>query len=510
MPQLVECVPNFSEGRRREVLDQIIEVIAGTPGVVFLDSEMDPDHHRSVVTFAGEPEPVVEAAFRAVQKAATLIDLTAHQGEHPRMGATDVLPFVPVEGVTLEDCAELARRAGRRIGEELGIPVFLYEAAATRPDRVSLADVRRGEFEGLRDRIGKDPDRTPDFGPNRIHPQAGATAVGARRFLVAFNANLNTGDVRVAKAIASTIREQSGGLKHVRALGFSIEGGRRAQVSMNLVNTEATPIHRVMALVRAEAARHGVQVSGCEVVGLIPEYAMLDVAEHALQLENFRRDQVLELRLRRPPVSEAVTLGGLMDEVASPAPTPGGGTVSAVAGALAASLAAMVAGLTIGKKKYAAAEPEMKQVRAQAESLRRTLLALGRRDSEAFDAVLRARKLPQTTPAEAETRARAVAAAELEASRVPLRTAEACLEVLELAACAAKSGNPNAITDAGVAGLLARAGAEGAILNVQINLKSIAPGADTHDVETALQRLQAALGPAARRCQEAVQTIISA
>ncbi len=492
MAQLVECVPNFSEGRRREVVDQIIEVIAGTPGVVFLDSEMDPDHHRSVVTFAGEPEPVVEAAFRAVQKASTLIDLTAHQGEHPRMGATDVLPFVPVEGVTLEDCAELARRAGRRIGEELGIPVFLYEAAATRPDRVSLADVRRGEFEGLRDRIGKDADRTPDFGPNRIHPTAGATAVGARRFLVAFNANLNTGDVRVAKAIASTIREQSGGLKHVRALGFSIEGGRRAQVSMNLVNTEATPIHRVMALVRAEAARHGVQ------------------AEHALQLESFRRDQVLELRLRRPPVSEAVTLGGLMDEVASPAPTPGGGTVSAVAGALAASLAAMVAGLTLGKKKYAAAEPEMKQVRARAESLRRTLLALGRRDSEAFDAVLKARKLPQTTPAETEARSKAVAAVELEASRVPLRTAEACLEVLELAACVAKSGNPNAITDAGVAGLLARAGAEGAMLNVQINLKSIAPGADTHDVETALQRLQAALGPAARRCQEAVQTIISA
>lgn len=510
MPQLIECVPNFSEGRRREVVEALMEAIAAVPGAILLDSEMDPDHHRSVVTFAGEPEPVMEAAFRAVACARERIDLTHHQGEHPRMGAADVVPFVPVEGVTLEDCAAMARRVGERIGRELDIPVFLYEAAASRPERTSLADVRRGEFEGLRDQIGRDPARQPDYGPAKIHPTAGATAVGARRFLVAFNANLTTGDVRVARAIAAAIREQSGGLKHVRALGFSIEGGRRAQVSMNLVNTEATPIHRVLALVRDEAARRGAAISGCEVVGLVPEFAMLDAAEHALQLENFRRDQVLELRLRQPPLTGAVSLGGLLDQVASPAPTPGGGTVSAVAGALAAALAAMVAGLTLGRKKYAAAEADMKAVRERAQTLRTALLGLGRRDGEAFEAVLRARRLPEATPAEAEARGAALQAAELEAARVPLATAQACLGVLELAALAAEHGNVNACTDAGVAGLLARAGAEGALLNVEINLKSLAGGADKQDVESEWQRLRAALGPLAARCEGAVRSALNA
>src|SRR5262252_9253258 len=352
MPRLVECVPNFSEGRRPEVVDQILDAIAAIPGVTLLDREMDPDHNRSVLTFAGEAEPVMEAAFRAIAKAAELIDLNVHRGQHPRMGATDVVPFVPVESVTLDDCAELARSLGRRVGEELSIPVFLYEAAASSSARSSLADVRRGEFEGLRDAIGRDPARKPDFGPEKIHATAGATAIGARRFLVAFNANLNTADVRVAKAVAAAIREQSGGLKNVRALGFSIEGGRRAQVSMNLVNTEATPIHRVLALVRDEAARHGAAIAGCEVVGLIPEAAMLDAATHALQLENFRRDQVLELRLKRPPLNDAVPIATFLDRVAEATPTPGAGTAAAIAGALGASLSAMVANLTLGKKKY--------------------------------------------------------------------------------------------------------------------------------------------------------------
>src|SRR5262245_42989167 len=290
MPRLVECVPNFSEGRRREVVDQILDSIAAVPGVTLLDREMDPDHNRSVLTFAGEPDPVMEAAFRAIAKAAELIDLNVHRGQHPRMGATDVVPFVPVEGMTLDDCAELARRLGKRVGDELAIPVYLYEAAASSPARTSLADVRRGEFEGLREALGRDPARRPDFGPDRIHPTAGATAIGARRFLVAFNANLNTGDVRVAKAVAAAIREQNGGLKNVRALGFSIENGRRAQVSMNLVNVEATPVHRVLALVRDEAARHGAAVSGCEVVGLIPASALLAAGETPLQLGACRRD----------------------------------------------------------------------------------------------------------------------------------------------------------------------------------------------------------------------------
>jgi glutamate formiminotransferase/formiminotetrahydrofolate cyclodeaminase len=510
MPRLVECVPNFSEGRRREVVEELMQVIAGVPGVTLLDSELDADHHRSVLTFAGEPEPVMEAAFLVAKRASEKIDLNQHQGQHPRMGATDVIPFVPVEGLTLDDCAGFARQVGKKIGEELGIPIFLYEAAASRPDRVSLADVRRGEFEGLRERIGTDPTRLPDFGPARIHPTAGATAVGARRFLVAFNANLNTGDVSVAKAIAAAIREQSGGLKHVRALGFSIEGGHRAQVSMNLVNTEATPIHRVLTLIREEAARRGAAISGCEVVGLIPEAAMLDAAEHALQLENFRRDQVLELRLKRPPLTEATTLHGLLEQVEAPTPTPGGGTVAALAGAIGSSLATMVANLTIGKKKYADREEKLRSLKTRASALRAVLFGLARRDSEAFEAVLAARRKPQGGAELDQARSTAIAAAEIEAARVPLQTAAACVEVVTLAGEMARLGNPNAVSDAGVAGLLAEAGAEGAFLNVEINLKTLAPGADKEDVQQHLHGLRQALAKASASCREAVRAALSA
>jgi glutamate formiminotransferase/formiminotetrahydrofolate cyclodeaminase len=492
------------------VVDELIQVIGSVPGVIVLGSEMDADHHRSVLTFAGEPEPVMEAAFLLVERAAQRIDLTQHEGEHPRMGATDVVPFVPVEGLTLEDCAAMARKVAERIGRELHIPTFLYEAAASRPDRVSLADVRRGQFEGLREAIGTDPERAPDFGPDRIHATAGATAVGARKFLVAFNANLNTADVRVAKAIASTIRERSGGLKNVRALGFSIEGGRRAQVSMNLVDVEATPIHRVLALIREEAARRGAAISGCEVVGLIPEMSMLDAAEHGLQLEGFRRDQVLELRLRQPPLSEAVPIATFFDQVAAPTPTPGGGTVAAFAAALASTLASMVANLTMGKKKFADREAEMREIKTAAAGLRTTLLSLARRDSEAFDAVLKARRMPQSNEAEGAARTEALTAAEWAATRIPLETAEACLEVLRLAATAAERGNPNAATDAGVAGLLARAAAEGAALNVEINLKSLSEGADKQQVDASLRRIRQELEPVARRCAEAVQAVMNA
>lgn len=510
MPRLVECVPNFSEGRRREVVEEILNAIAAVSGVTLLDSEMDPDHNRSVLTFAGAPEPVMEAAFRAIAKAGQLIDLNQHSGQHPRMGATDVVPFVPVEGVTLDDCAEMARQLGARVGRELAIPVFLYEAAASTPARRSLADVRRGEFEGLRELIGKDEARRPDFGPECIHVTAGATAIGARRFLVAFNANLNTGDVRVAKAIAAAIREQSGGLKNVRALGFSIENGRRAQVSMNLVDVESTPVQRVLALIRDEAARHGASISGCEVVGLIPEAAMLAAAEHSLQLENFQRDQVLELRLRNPPLTEAVPISTFFDQVAGPTPTPGGGTVSAFVGSLATTLTTMVANLTLGKKKYAAVEAAMVELKRGAERLRGELLVLARKDSEAFDAVLQARRMSSATPQEAGARVAAIASAELEAARVPLSTARACVEVAELAAIAAVSGNGNAVTDAGVAGLLARAAGEGALWNVEINLKSLPPSADKEGVASDLAATRAALYFATDKSRAAVESAMNA
>jgi glutamate formiminotransferase/formiminotetrahydrofolate cyclodeaminase len=279
---------------------------------------------------------------------------------------------------------------------------------------------------------------------------------------------------------------------------------------MNLVNTEATPIHRVLALVRDEAARHGAAISGCEVVGLIPEAALLDAGEHALQLEQFRRDQVLELRLRRPPASDALTLGGLFEQVSGPTPTPGGGTVAAVVGALSAALAVMVANLTIGKKKYAASEDAMRDLKQRAEAARTRLMTLARRDSEAFDAVLRSRRMPQATPQEASAREAAVAIAELQAARVPLETAEVCTELADIAALAAKFGNANAITDAGVAGLLARAAGEGALLNVEINLKSLVASADKNDVESASRRLREALAMSSARCQETVHAALNA
>ena len=294
MPRIVECVPNFSEGRRQDVIDQIVASIGEVAGVRVLDVESDADHNRTVVTFIGEPQAVEEAAFRGIRRAAELIDMEQHRGAHPRMGATDVVPFVPVRGVTMNDCVQMARRLGARVGSELGIPVYLYEAAATRPERVNLAEVRRGEYEGIRQDIATDPQRIPDFGPRKMG-RAGATAIGARPPLIAFNVYLTTNDVRIAQAIAKAVRHSNGGLRYVKALGLLVKG--RAQVSMNLTDYRKTPIARVVEMIRAEAARHGVSIAESEIVGLVPQEALLDAAVHYLQLHHFNANQVLENRL---------------------------------------------------------------------------------------------------------------------------------------------------------------------------------------------------------------------
>jgi glutamate formiminotransferase len=292
--QIVESVPNFSEGRRQAVIEQIVTAMSGVTGVRVLDVQSDQDHNRSVVTILGAPRPVVEAAFQGIAKAAELIDMNHHRGGHPRMGATDVVPFVPVQGVTMEECAALAHQLGERVGTELNIPVYLYEAAATRPERQNLADVRRGEYEGLKEEIATNPDRAPDFGP-AIMGAAGATAIGARPPLIAFNVYLSTSDVAPAKAIAKAIRHSSGGLRFVKALGLLVEG--QAQVSMNLTDYRQTPIYRVLELIRAEAARYGLQVTRSEVVGLLPVQVLVDTAQFYLQLDGFSPDQILENRL---------------------------------------------------------------------------------------------------------------------------------------------------------------------------------------------------------------------
>lgn len=295
--EIVECVPNFSEGRRKEVVDAIAGAIRSVAGTKLLDVEMDANHNRAVITFIGDREAVADAAFRGARKAVELIDLTVHRGEHPRIGALDVCPFVPIAGVTMEDCVAIARAVGERIAKDLKVPVYLYEEAATRPDRRALPDIRKGEFEGLRTEIATNPDRAPDFGPRQLHPTAGASVVGARAPLIAFNVNLGTPDVQIAKKIAQAIRESSGGLKYVRAKGFALKDRGIVQVSMNMINYKGTPLFRAYELIKAEAERYGVPIVGSEIVGLVPLDAVVDAAEFYLKLENFKVEQILETRL---------------------------------------------------------------------------------------------------------------------------------------------------------------------------------------------------------------------
>ena len=471
--RLVELVPNFSEGRRPEVVSAIRDAIAAVEGVAVLDVSSDQSHNRTVVTFVVPVEHAVDAAFAGIREARDRIDLNQHTGEHPRMGAADVVPFVPLEGATMEDCIVLARRLGERVGRELGIPVFLYERAATRPDRENLADIRRGEFEGIRDEMNAGAaNRTPDFGPSRIHPTAGAVAIGARPFLVAYNVYLGpASNLPVAKAVAKAVRGSSGGLRYVKGLGLEVDG--QAQVSMNLVDTEKTPLHRAFDTVKMEAEAQGVSPTWSEIVGLVPERVLFETAARHIQLRDFKPEIVLENKVRAA-IRGGESLSGFVASVASSSPTPGGGSVSAHVGALAAALAQMVDGLTVGRKKYAAVDAEMRQIALDAAALVNTLSALVKKDADAYGAVSAAYKLPSEPADAAAARTAAITDALLGAAEVPLDTARACARVAELAAKCANKGNTNAVSDAGVAALLAEAACRGAVYNVRINISSMA------------------------------------
>lgn len=469
--KIVECVPNFSEGRNRTVIDELIAAIQTGGRVKLLDSESDPDHNRSVITFAGEPDECVKAAFAGISRAAEIIDMEKHKGEHPRLGATDVVPFVPISGITLEECVELARRLGKRVGEELQIPVFLYEAAATRPDRINLANVRKGEYEGLKAEIGRNPEREPDFGPEKVHPRAGATIIGARMPLIAYNVYLNTEDLGLAKQIAKVVREAGGGLPSVKALGFEIKARKQVQVSMNLTNYLKTPPHVAFEAVKREAEKLGVEAISSEVVGLIPQPA-LDVAGiHFLKLENFSGEQILEEKLRKAGIG--IGSPSFLDDVASSSPAPGGGAAAAHTAALAAALVAMVCRLTIGKKKYAGAEAEIKEVLESAEMLRRFFENAVEEDTRAFNAVMQALGMPKETAEQKAARAQKMEEGSKEANTVPLAVLEQIPKLLRLAVTVSERGNANAISDAATAGSLAMAAAQGAYFNVLINLKGI-------------------------------------
>ena len=493
MPALVECVPNFSEGRDQSVIDAIHVAIANTAGAHVLDVSSDPSHHRTVITFVATLDAAVPAAFAAMQVAQARIDLTKHLGEHPRIGATDVVPFVPLDGTTMDDCVALARELGDRVARELSIPVYLYERAATTPARENLADVRRGGFEGLRDDIRVNAARKPDFGPSEVHPTAGATAIGARPFLVAYNVYL--GDAKnlpVAKDIAKAIRGSSGGLRYVKGLGLEVDG--QAQVSMNLVDTEKTPLHRVFEIVKSEAAAHGVQPTWSELVGLVPERVLLEAGARHVQLRGYSPNMLLERKVR-DLVAGGQSVDEFVSSVAGPTPTPGGGSVAAHAGALGAALAQMVTGLTIGKKKYAAVEEEMKSLALRASALRRQLAGLVQRDADSYETVRIAYAMPREPQDAADARATAIRHALIFAAEVPLETARAAVAVTEIAAAVAERGNSNASCDAAVAALMAEAACKGAALNVRVNIASLDASSDAAAAEAG-----ARLASEARAC----------
>jgi glutamate formiminotransferase/formiminotetrahydrofolate cyclodeaminase len=546
MPALVECVPNFSEGRDRSVIDAVSRAISGVSGVRLLDVDAGADTNRTVYTFVGKPDAVSEAAFRAAVAASELIDMSKHEGAHPRMGALDVCPIVPISGVTMDQCVEVSRALGRRLAEALALPVYFYEYAATRPERRNLADIRTGEYEGLREKLAK-PEWAPDAGPATFNERLGASVVGAREFLIAYNVNVNTRDQKLANEVALNIREAGrlkrdakgqvvtdaqgrelrvpGRLKAVKAIGWTIEQYRQAQVSINLLSYRTTPLHEVFETTREEAAKLGLVVTGSELVGMtpleplleagryylkkqgrsagLPERELVEIAVQSLglaQLSPFDPDKrIIEYAVRVAAPLISMTVERFVDEVSSNSPAPGGGSVAALAGSLGAALAAMVANLTVGKAGYESAWAPLSSLAERAQALKAALLRAVDDDTKAFDDVLAAMRLPKATEEQKAARASAIAAAYEKATAVPLATARLCLQALELAEQAAASGNRNSASDAGVGALLAKAGLEAAIMNVRINLPSVREGAFKAATLAEIAELQSkSAGPLAR------------
>lgn len=521
--KIVECVPNISEGRDKAKIDAVTSVVEKVKGCKLLDVDPGEATNRTVITFIGDPEGIAEAAFQLVKKAAELIDMSTHKGAHPRMGATDVCPFVPVSGVSMKDCAEIARKVGKRIGDELGIPVYLYEEAASRPDFANLANARKGEYEGLRDRFtGPDKDYwKPDFGPASFNPKSGAMAVGAREFLVAYNINLSTRDRRIAHDIALDIREAGrakrdadgnivrdekgkaikvkGKFTHVKAVGWTIEEYGRAQISINFTNYKITPVHVVFDECVKQAEKRGARVTGSELVGLIPRQAMLDAGRYYLNkmgkcigvpeselihtavlslglsdLYPFKpEEKIVESFVACEGWLEGMKLADYFDELSTDSPAPGGGSVAAVSGAQAAALVSMVANLTHGKKGYEDYWDDMERVAVSAQKLKNELDASIDRDTDAFNSLMAANRIKAKTEEEKAAKAQALEAATLEAIEVPLSVIRNMVKVMELAKETAEKGNRNSISDVSTAAAQARAAAEGARDNVMINVPGL-------------------------------------
>lgn len=495
MKKIIECIPNFSEGKDEKKIKAILNAITSIPGVILLDYESDASHNRSVVTFAGEPKPVLEAAFQAVKKAQELIDLDKHKGEHPRMGATDVCPLVPIAGVKDEECVEYAEALGERIGSELNIPVYLYEKAARRPERINLTDIRKGEYETIKEEMGKKPDRDPDFGPKKVG-KAGTIAVGVRDPLVAFNVNLDTNDLKIAKSIAKKIRFKDGGFKCVKAMGFELKDKGIVQISMNLVNYKITNVQTVFRAIRKEAKIHGVKVLESEIIGLIPQESLIKAAVSFLKVANFNNKQILELILQKKIGKNREYLDEFLNKVAAKKPVPGGGSVAALAGSLAAALGLMVSRLTIENKKYEPTHSEIEKILPKLEKLKIRLYQLIEEDSDSYKLVGTAYKSSKKTEIEKALKI---------AAKTPLETAKTALEILDSLLILAEKGNPNAISDCGVATYMVEAAVRGAILNVKINLKKISDKTFNKKMNAECEKLRKTLKIKTEKIETTVQ-----
>ena len=522
MKQLIECVPNFSEGRDPAVIKQITDVIEAVEGVKLLDVDPGAATHRTVVTFVGEPGAVVEAAFQAIKKACELIDMSKHTGEHPRMGATDVCPLIPIANISMEETAEWARRLGERVGRELALPIYLYEAAASSPERQNLAVIRAGEYEGLPEKLAN-PAWKPDFGPAEFNAKSGATVIGARDFLIAYNVNLNTTSMRRANSVAFDVREkgrvlndpatgkplldasgesmrQPGALKGVKAIGWYIEEYGIAQISMNITDIRATPLHFAFEECLQSADRRGMRVTGSELVGLVPLGVMIEAGKYFLkkqqrstgvseaellkiaiksmgldELAPFDPQQkIIEYNLEKGNVANAnklvnKDLVAFANETASESPAPGGGSISAYVGALGASLATMVANLSSHKRGWDERWEEFSDAAERGQKIKDALLHAVDEDTDAFNLIMAAFTLPKATPEEKTARKAAIQAATRKAIEVPFKVMQISFESFPLIKQMVETGNPNSVTDAGVGALCARAAVRGAFMNIQVN-----------------------------------------
>lgn len=518
--KIVECVPNFSEGQDKTKIDAISDAIKSVPGVKLLDVDPGKATNRTVYTFAGSPEAVCEAAFQAIKKGSELIDMRQHKGEHARQGACDVCPFVPVSGVTMEECVELANRLGKRVGEELDIPVYLYAEAAKKPEHVRMPDIRVGEYEALEEKLKK-PEWKPDYGPAKFNAKAGATVIGARKFLIAYNINLNSTNVKLAKEIAFTIRETGkvkkdaqgnkvlgpdgkaervpGLFKHLQGTGWLIPEYNCAQITMNILDIDETPLHKVFDTCCDLAAKLGCRVTGSEVVGMVPKQVMIDAGHFFLEKQGnttgvpeaeiirtavrtlgltdvapFDPDKkIIEHQFLSPTPLASMTVKGFADELSSSSPAPGGGSVAALAGGLSCALSSMVAALTHNKKGYEDQNERMERVGFEAQNIMRDQIGAIDRDTDAFNRLMDCFGMPKGTEEEQSARNKAIQEATKEATMEPYRTLERTLPSLDLALEVAKHGNQNSLSDSGVAALMGRAAAVGAYYNVMINLASI-------------------------------------